>query len=382
MSETKKYFELIGSRIRSELNDLKRTAESAAFELNFDESELKKILDGRSSRKEINKLINKMGDVYPIDISDLYILEDDCSNGVKIMTGKDSSKTGRIFNRKNANGELLPYYEYRDSAMSKLGPFKPEWIKELRHVKNSDPKNPEIAYNNGHFLHQLTFFIGPVNFYWKEGEDYFCEEMNTGDSNYITPFYPHSFSSRDKTEDAIIIAVTFGGEVRRAQKEMYWLGQERVDKFKAIGQKKNIGEFNPIIIQKNNEIVKKNNCLFKSLAFPNYLNIAKGNEIEVLNTKSKTDDFESPFHSFLFNYGTCKVIFNWKTNNIDYNYTLCPGDSIYIQPFIVYSFTNIEDINAKLIIYEVGGAMNELVQVELSYFNKNDRITNETKKWF
>ena len=72
------------------------------------------------------------------------------------------------------------------------------------------------------------------------------------DTNYITPFYPHSFSSRDKTEDAIIIAVTFGGEVRRAQKEMYWLGQERVDKFKAIGQKKNIGEFNPIIIQKNN----------------------------------------------------------------------------------------------------------------------------------
>lgn len=382
MSENISYFELVGSRIRSELNDLKRTPESAAFELNFDESELKKILDGRSSRKEINRLINKMGDVYPIDVSDLYILEDDCSNGVKIMTGKDASKTSRIFNRKNANGELLPFYEYRDSAMSKLGPFKPEWIKELRHVKNSDPKNPEVAYNNGHFLHQLTFFIGPVNFYWKEGEECFCEEMNTGDSNYITPFYPHSFSSRDKSEDAIIIAVTFGGDVRRAQKEMYWLGQERVNKFKAIGQKKNRGEVKPIIIQKNNPIIEKKNCLLNSLAFPNYLNIAKGNHIEVLNTKSKTDDFESSFHSFLFNYGTCKVIFNWKNNNIDYNYTLCPGDSIYIQPFIIYSFTNMEDTNAKLIIYEVRGAMNESVQIELSYFNENNRLTNETKKWF
>ena len=41
--------------------------------------------------------------------------------------------------------------------MSKLGPFKPEWIKELRNVNDSDPRNPEIAYNNGHFLHQLTF---------------------------------------------------------------------------------------------------------------------------------------------------------------------------------------------------------------------------------
>jgi len=382
MTEKKKYFELIGSRIRSELNDLKRTPESAAFELNFEISELKKILEGKSSKKEINRLINKMGDFYPIDISDLYILEDDCTHGIRIMTGKDSSKTSRIFNRKNRNGELLPYYEYRDSAMSKLGPFKPEWIKELRYVKNSDPHNPEVAYNNGHFLHQLTFFIGPVNFYWKEGEEYFCEEMNTGDSNYITPFYPHSFSSRDNSEDAIIIAVTFGGEVRRAQKEIYWLGEERVNKYKAIGLKKNSGEFNPILIEKQKEFIKKNNYLFKDLAFPNYLNIAKGNEIEVLSTKSKTDNFESSFHSFLFNYGNCKVIFNWKMNNINYNYTLAPGDSIYIQPFIVYSFTNIEDTNAKLIVYEVGGAMNKLAQIELSYFNDNNRLTNETKRWF
>ena len=218
MSNKKKYFKLIGSRIRSELNDLKRTPESAAYELNFEISELNKILEGTSSKKEINALINKMGDIYPIDISDLYILEDDCSNGIKIMTGKDSIKTSRVFNRKNSIDKLLPYYEYRDSAMSKLGPFKPEWIKELRNVDNSDPRNLEVAYNNGHFLHHSTFFIGPVNFYWKEGENYYCEEMNTGDSNYITPFYPHSFANRDNSKDAIIIAVTFGGEVRRAQK--------------------------------------------------------------------------------------------------------------------------------------------------------------------
>ena len=86
MFDKKKYFKLIGSRIRSELNDLKRTPESAAFELNFEISELNKILDGTSSKKEINALINKMGDFYPIDVSDLYIPEDDCSNGVKIMT--------------------------------------------------------------------------------------------------------------------------------------------------------------------------------------------------------------------------------------------------------------------------------------------------------
>jgi len=380
---TKKHLKLIGSRILSELNDLKRTPESAASDLNIEISELNKILDGTSSKKETYAFIDKMGDFYPIDISDLFLLEDDCTNGIKIMTGKDSIKTSRVFNRKNSIDELLPYYEYRDSAMSKLGPFKPEWIKELRNVNDSDPRNPEIAYNNGHFLHQLTFFIGPVNFYWKDGENYYCEEMNTGDSNYITPFYPHSFANRDNSKDAIIIAVTFGGEVRRAQKEMYWLGEERVNKYKKIGAKKNKESSSPVIIYKNKAFKKNKNFLIKDLAYPSHLEIAKGIELEILNTKSETEYFESSFHSFLFNYGNCKVIFNWKMNDMIHQYILTPGDSIYIQPFISYCFTNDDDAtNAKLLVYEVAGAMNSLAQKELSYFNNSDRLSKETKKWF
>ena len=376
-----KYFELIGSRIRSELNDLKRTPESAANELNFDLTELKLILDGKSSKAQINFLIERMGEVYPIDISDLYILEDDCTDGVKIMTNKISAKTTRVFKRKNKNNLLSPYYEYRDSAMSKLGPFKPEWIKELRHVHDNDPMNPEVAYNNGHFLHQLTFFIGPVNFYWKENGKCYCEEMNTGDSNYITPFYPHSFTNRDSSKDAIIIAVTFGGEVRRAQKEMYWLGPDRVEKFKNIARK-NKSDFNPIIINKKEEKIKKNNFLVKNLAQPNHLDIAKGAELEILNSNTETESFESPNHSFLYNYGDCKVGFNWKKNGIKQSCNLYPGDSVYIQPFITYTFKNGESKNVKLIIYEVSGALNGLAQTELSYFPDNNRLTNETKTWF
>ncbi len=75
------------------------------------------------------------------------------------MRAADSKRSSRIFTRRNKSGERTPYYEYRDSAMSKTSPFKPEWIKELRVVKDSDPENPDVAYNNGHFLHQLTFFI-------------------------------------------------------------------------------------------------------------------------------------------------------------------------------------------------------------------------------
>ena len=38
--------------------------------------------------------------------------------------------------------------------------------------------------------------------------------MNTGDSNYIPPFIPHSFTSRNLKEESFIVAVTFGGNLK------------------------------------------------------------------------------------------------------------------------------------------------------------------------
>ena len=69
-------------------------------------------------------------------------------------------------------------------------------------------------------------------------------------------------------------------------------------------------------------------------------------------------------------------------NDVNHSYTILPGDSVYIQPFVSYCFTNVENSNVKLIVYEVAGAMNSLAQVELSYFKNSDRLSNETKKWF
>ena len=44
--------------------------------------------------------------------------------------------------------------------------------------------------------------------------------MNTGDSNYITPFVPHSFTSRDPDNLGLIIAITYAGQVGRARREL------------------------------------------------------------------------------------------------------------------------------------------------------------------
>lgn len=225
------YKVLLGARILSEANDLKRTVDALASEIGMDITKLKKILSGLCTLEDAQEVIRRMSDTYPIDGSDMMIVRDDCTHRIKIMRAGDSEASSRIFSRKDKYGNRTPYYEYRDTAMSRVAPFRPEWIRELRPVSNSDPNNPDVAYNNGHGMHQMTFFIGPVNFYWEVNGKRFCREMDTGDSNYITPFWPHSFATRDTSKLALILAVTFGGEVRRAQKELYVLGEDEIQSY-------------------------------------------------------------------------------------------------------------------------------------------------------
>lgn len=218
------YLQIVGSRILAEANDLKRDSHSLATELGFDDATIENVLAGAASPDTADEVIRRMGQTYPIDDADLRILPDDCDAGIKIMRAEESLATSRIFKRPDRRGQLEPYYEYRDTAFSRLSPFRPEWIRELRVVSDSDPHNPDVAFNHGHFLHQYSMYVGPVNHYWEVDGRRYSSEMNTGDSSYTTPFRPHTFTSRSTTERALILAVTFGGNVRRAQRELYALG--------------------------------------------------------------------------------------------------------------------------------------------------------------
>ncbi|MBO6787810.1 MAG: hypothetical protein JJ900_13245 [Rhodospirillales bacterium] len=203
------------------------------------------VVEGRGDVDSARKVVDLMVASYPIRLADLWIEPDDTDEGVRIMRAEESAATSRVFERKTAKGTLEPFYEYRDTAMSRLGPFKPEWIAPLRVVENADADNPEVAYNKGHLMHQTTFFIGDVNFYWKQGDETRCAELSTGDSNYITPFVPHSFTSRDPERPGLIIAVTYAGPFRGALQDAYragtslsddWCGDQRdaIDAFGAL----------------------------------------------------------------------------------------------------------------------------------------------------
>lgn len=67
----------------------------------------------------------------------------------------------------------------------------------MSELNGHEPENNKVQWNNGHFLYQFTYFIGPVNFYYRgaDGQKKVAV-MVSGDSMYIPPFVPHSFATK------------------------------------------------------------------------------------------------------------------------------------------------------------------------------------------
>jgi methylphosphonate synthase len=209
------------------INDLKRRPEDAAKELNISLEYMMDILEGR---KEISsEVIARAKKIWPVSSRDFFLIEDDCPNGVKIMRAEDSAKSSRIMERGGS-----PYYEYRDTVMSGVAPFRPEWIMELCVVNDNDPNNKSVQWNNGHFMHQFTYFVGNVNFYYidDDGKKQ-TAVMKTGDSMYITPFVPHTFATRKGAKkNGLILALTYGDKlVGEVKQELASLSTELASQF-------------------------------------------------------------------------------------------------------------------------------------------------------
>ena len=204
------------------INDLKRRPEDAAKELGISIDDITDIIEGR---KEISsEIIARAKKIWPVNSRDFFLIEDDCPNGIKIMRAEDSAKSSRIMERGGA-----PYYEYRDTAVSSVGLFRPEWIEELCEVEDNDPNNTAVQWNKGHFMHQFTYFIGDVNYYYiGPDEKKNVAIMNTGDSVYGTPFRPHSFTTRKgASKNGLILALTYGNQLSGdTRQELSIMGKE------------------------------------------------------------------------------------------------------------------------------------------------------------
>lgn len=227
--DTRTQVKAMGSCLLSEANDLKRPLPIVAKELNVSLDLLECLLRGDLEVSDALDVVRKMSEVYAVPLNDLWLDADDTLAGCRVFSFEQAESSSRVLDRQDRSGRRTPYYEYRDSAMSRCSQFRPEWIKVLRVVTSGDPLDPDIQMNNGHLMMQTTLFIGPVDFYWKDRHGkVHRREMNTGDSNYISPFVPHSFTARKDAPEAIIIAVTYGGAVRRAFTELSRVGAAQV----------------------------------------------------------------------------------------------------------------------------------------------------------
>ena len=227
--ERQTFLVALGARLLAEANDLKRTPETLATELGWEPTRVQAVLNGDADLETARELSKAIQWAYPVSFSDLWLDGDDTDHGVRVMTAETSQASSRVFDRADPNGGQTHYYEYRDTAMSRGAPFRPEWIQGLRVVDTSDPASPRVVFNNGHRLHQTTFFIGEVNFYYRLGGQVYGYEMNTGDSNYIAPFVPHSFTSRNTDRLGVIVAVTYAGLAKGALPGLWRLNADELE---------------------------------------------------------------------------------------------------------------------------------------------------------
>ena len=229
--------------------------------------EINSIIDGK---QELSfDLVSKATSIWPVNTRDFFIVRDDSETGIKIMTATESKDSSRIMNRAGK-----PYYEYRDSAMSSVAPFRPEWIMELCVVDDNDPNNKSVQWNNGHFMHQFTYFIGEVNFYYMSptGEKK-VGLMNTGDSVYGTPFRPHSFATRKGAKkNGLILALTYGNNLTGdSQHELSSIGKKLGKEFAFDFSSKEIASVSLLKFHRNNssltldELSKRTNMNIEKL---------------------------------------------------------------------------------------------------------------------
>ena len=210
---TKSQKKYIGLKLRTLFNTLKRPIPVLARELNISNDIINNCIEGSAESSILYNLILKIYDKYPISYCNIW--SEDKNNIISLNTIEMFDKSERITYRNDKNNQLSEYYLYKDLAMNKLSPIVPEWIKMLRYVNNNNPNNKDICMNNGHFMWQMTYFIGSVNFYYELNGERHVHIANTGDTNIISQYVPHSFTTRNLESNAHIIAVTFEGNVQR-----------------------------------------------------------------------------------------------------------------------------------------------------------------------
>lgn len=413
-------------RFRQILNDLKRRPEDAAIELGLSLKKIKNILNG-SVILDI-KTATKIIKIWPVQIDNLinHKFLSQKFHEIKIFKKKHSIKTARIMKRKGKD-----YYEYRDTVMDKFAPFRPEWIRTICRVNDNDPKNKNVVWNKGHLLHQFTYFVGKINFYYlDEKGNKKTSLMNTGDSMYISPYVPHSFASRDNKQN-YIIALTYLDKVTpQLQDSLSLIGEDNIKKIlininNLSKQKKDLFlRYKNNLLLTNKEIKKRYKLIKKDTKKKNYSSLFKVNLRDILGfDKEKKVKIKKNINSESWFYPENKKFFKinelasskfvpeaksikieilknnkFKIQNFCHQYAyvlsdnlilkhnsktynLQNGDTFYLKPFTKFSLTS---KNSLVLILRIPGNISGDNLLQLSQLGEKNilRVFRENQRWY
>jgi len=362
-----------GLRLRQILNDLKRRPEDAAKELKMSISQFNKLLNGEDPLTE--KLVRQITSIWPIKLVDIINPFYDSEPSYKVMKASSSAKTSRIMKRGGVD-----YYEYQDTVMSKNAPFRPEWIRELVYVSDNDPNNKNVHWNKGHLLHQFTYFVGEVNFYYLDNNNNKkVAIMNTGDSMFIGFYVPHTFATRNKKLDSYIIAITYYDTISYdIQNELLDYGLKRSIKFIEKSKKSSTGKV---------KIAKYDNCKFKYKRYKNksiykykclattpLVNTSDSIELEVIYNNGFSRYSSSHQYLYVLSKDGCLNI-EGKTHKVKY------GDTLYIKPFVAHKFNK---TGLKVLIMSVQGKIRKDTIEQLRHMGEKNikKIIFDDTSWF
>ena len=377
----------VGARALSLLNGVKLTAGQFEGLYNLKGGIVQRIVDGKlAPTPEFLDAFDRhgplrIGDLYDPSVRHWFQVEDDTKDGILIYGAEQTASTDRQTFR-GQEGAKVHFYSYRDTAMSKTSLFRPEWISEHYPHDGVNPDTPNEAFNKGHFEHQITYFVGPVNFHWidAKGQKH-VRQMNTGDTNYITPFVPHTFTTREEGK-GLILAVTYGGAIATEQYQ-----QEIQDKtlelflgslaLPAISGQLQTDTLGGVIV--NGHAGRKdlgNNVaeLIGGIPFQ-----PDPRALEYLIEGNGHPHIRVDVERWGYNIGSTPVAIEWASHSE----TLKPGDSFFIRPNVGHSLRG----TGKLLVMEIKPEGSSPLE-ELALINKYagtrglSRVHTENTQWF
>lgn len=380
--------------LRGMLNGVKHTADSFAQMHDLNAAELEAVMQ---NQRPLNRaIVEAIENHPPLNVRDLvepgqrdcFPIKDDTTDGAIIFTARQQRGTVRTFVR---GPQLVPYYDYADTAMSRTSLFRPEWIKELYVHDGQSPNLPDWSFNQGHFECQVTYFIGCVNFHWiDKGGTKYARRMNTGDMNYNTPFLPHTFTTREAGK-GLILAVTYGGSLAteqfRAEISSMPLDafcREMARQLPAIEPGLPTDALHGVMITRYKEALHANSNAYSVrtlLSGVPFQPFTRAYEYYPC-ADDQTLDLAVDSDRWGYNVGDSPVAFRWGKHES----VLQPGDSFFIQPGIPHAFRKAGP-EGKVVVIEIRPEAGDPLQnLALIYKYAGpeglSRVHSETKQWF